>query len=133
MIQEICERYEFSYTILPIEAIFDADIELLDLRTPTPEEQKALEEEKQNDYQHHSTLAENFNEIKDQVIEIPDVDQKRKHFKELIECLPIESSFREDLIFYLKRILISEFCLKYNFKKALFGTNSHKVASQLLG
>ena len=32
----------------------------------------------------------------------------------------------------MKRILISEFCLKYNFKKALFGTNSHKVATQLL-
>jgi len=50
----------------------------------------------------------------------------------MIECLPIESSFREDLIFYLKRIVISWFCLKYNFKKALLGTTSQKVATALL-
>ena len=50
----------------------------------------------------------------------------------MIECLPIESSFREDLIFYLKRMIIAKFCLTHNFKKALLGTNSHKVATDLL-
>lgn len=65
-------------------------------------------------------------------MDCPDLISKRTRFCSLIETLPIESCFREDLIFYMKRILISEFCLKYNFKKALFGTNSHKVATQLL-
>ena len=71
--------------------------------------------------------------MKDKYIEVQDKLDKRKQFKDMIECIPIESSFREDMIFYLKRILISEFCLKYNFKKALFGVDSHKVASKLLG
>lgn len=46
--------------------------------------------------------------------------------------MPVESSFREDLIFFLKRLVITNFSLQYNFKKCLFGTNSHKVATQLL-
>lgn len=50
----------------------------------------------------------------------------------MVECLPIESCFREDLISHLKRMIISSFCLTYNFKKALLGTNAHKVASDLL-
>lgn len=66
------------------------------------------------------------------MIEVPDLLEKRARFQQMIECLPIESSFREDLIFYVKRLLISDFCLRFNFKKALFGTNSMKVASELL-
>jgi tRNA(Ile)-lysidine synthase TilS/MesJ len=50
----------------------------------------------------------------------------------LVESLPLESSFREDLIFYLKRILISDFALRNNFKKVLFGTGSHKIACTLM-
>ena len=66
------------------------------------------------------------------MIEVKDLQEKRTRFQEMIECLPIESSFREDMIFYLKRLLISDFCLRFNFKKALFGTNSQKVATELL-
>jgi tRNA(Ile)-lysidine synthase TilS/MesJ len=32
----------------------------------------------------------------------------------------------------MKKLIISSFCLKYNFKKALFGLNSHNIATQLL-
>ena len=90
---------------------------------------KKLEEEKKNDYENHTALPSNFEEVKDKLLDCPNLDQKRSRFNSLIQTLPIESCFREDLIFYMKRILISEFCLKYNFKKALFGTNSHKVAT----
>ena len=37
------------------------------------------------------------------------------------------------MISYLKKQLLSYYALKYNFKKILFGTNSHKVAANLLG
>ena len=50
MIKDLCGRYQFSYTILPLEAVFDIDCDLLDMRTPTTEEQKKYEEEKANDY-----------------------------------------------------------------------------------
>lgn len=49
-----------------------------------------------------------------------------------MESLPTESNFREDLVLYLKRWLLSEFGLKYNFKKILLGTTGHKLATQLL-
>lgn len=49
-----------------------------------------------------------------------------------MESLPTDSNFREDLIFYLKKWIIADFALKYNFKKVLFGTSGHKVATQLL-
>lgn len=47
MVKEICsQKYGFTYTIIPIEAIFDVSPEILDLKAPTKEEQKNLEEEK---------------------------------------------------------------------------------------
>jgi cytoplasmic tRNA 2-thiolation protein 2 len=52
--------------------------------------------------------------------------------KKLIEALPTTSNFREDIILYFKRWIIAEFALKYNFKKVLFGTTGHKVATNLL-
>lgn len=60
------------------------------------------------------------------------MNDKRERLVKLIECLPIESSFREDLITYLKKIVIAWFCLKYNFKKAMLGNTSQKVAVSLL-
>ncbi len=48
--------------------------------------------------------------------------------KDLLNTLPTESNFREDLVLYLKRWLLSDFALKNNFKKILLGTTGHKVA-----
>lgn len=63
---------------------------------------------------------------------VENLEAKRDRLRQLLACLPIESNFQEDLIFYFKKILIAEFCLKYNFKKALLGTTSHKVATQIM-
>lgn len=49
-----------------------------------------------------------------------------------METLPTSSNFREDLILYFKRWIIVDFALRYNFKKILFGTTGHKVATNLL-
>jgi len=114
---------------VPIEAAFNADF---DLKAPTPEEQKQLDEEKKSDLENHATMSEAFEEVKNNIMPTDDIMEKRERLCKMIECLPIESSFREDLIFYLKRIVISWFCLKYNFKKALLGTTSQKVATALL-
>ena len=75
MIKETCtKKYGFTYTIIPIEAIFDVSPEILDLKTPSQEEMKTLEEEKKQDYEHHTALPENFEEVKDQLLDCPDID-----------------------------------------------------------
>lgn len=60
---------------------------------------------------------------------VNDIEGKRENLKLLIESLPTHSNFREDLILYLKKWVISAFALKYNFKKILLGTTGHKVAT----
>jgi tRNA(Ile)-lysidine synthase TilS/MesJ len=64
-------------------------------------------------------------------VEVEDRIEKRQRLRRLLECLPKESCFREDLVLYFKRMIVSEFSLLFNFKKVLLGTNSHKVAVQL--
>jgi hypothetical protein len=133
MIEEICTKYKFTYTILPLESILDTKQEIVDLRQPTPQEKDQLLEEKKNDFDNHTKLDEEmFAQVRNTRVQIDDLGQKREHLKQLIGCLPPLSNFREDLIWYMKKLVISEFCLKYNFKKALFGTNSHKIATNLL-
>lgn len=71
-------------------------------------------------------------EVANRVIEVSDVAGKREAIKGIMETLPTSSNFREDLILYFKRWIIVDFALKYNFKKILFGTTGHKVATNLL-
>ena len=69
--------------------------------------------------------------MKNKIVEVNDIDAKRRNLAELINSVPKESSFREDLIFSLKKHVIVSFALTYNFKKVLLGTTSHKVACHL--
>jgi len=135
MIKRLCEeKYKFTYTIVPIEAVFDILPASLDVRMPSPQEKEQLLQERKMDEANHATQDDQlFETVKNKHMEIEDLEAKRERFKALISSLPIESSFQEDLIFYLKKLMISDFCLRYNFKKALFGTTSHNVATQLLG
>jgi len=45
----------------------------------------------------------------------------------------LEASFAADLCMFFKKWLISDFCIRYNFKKVFMGTTGHKIATQLLG
>lgn len=90
-----------------------------------------IEEEKKQDEVAHSVPI-NQDEIQNKIMQVDDVEAKRDKLKQLIESLPTHSNFREDLILYLKKWVISAFALKYNFKKILLGTSGHKVATQLL-
>ena len=133
LIKEACESYKFTYTILPLEAIYDIDDERTDLRVSGPEEAQKIEEEKKRDEEQHTEQdALAMASVTNARVEVPQIEEKRDKLRELMECLPTISNFREDLIMYLKRWLIVAFALKYNFKKILFGTTGHKVATQLL-
>ena len=58
------------------------------------------------------------------MVAVDDLDVKRERLEKLLECLSSGSSFRETLVFNLKRLLISNYALRYNFKKVMFGTNA---------
>lgn len=66
------------------------------------------------------------------MLHVENLDEKRRDLQALIHSLPALSSFREDLVVYLKKLLISDFALKFNFKKVLLGTSSQKIAENLL-
>ena len=44
----------------------------------------------------------------------------------------VQPSFQADLIIFLKRQLIADFCLRFNFKRVLLATTGHGIASKLL-
>ena len=92
---------------------------------------KEIAKEKLEDEENHSTPI-NLEEVTNKIIEIDNLKEKRERMKKLIESLPSISSFREDLIFYMKKWVVTDFALKHNFKKVLLGTNAHKVSTQLL-
>ena len=51
----------------------------------------------------------------------------REHLSKLIESLT--APFAADLCFYLKKWIIADFCLTFNFKRVLFATTGHKIAT----
>jgi tRNA(Ile)-lysidine synthase TilS/MesJ len=136
LISEVCKSYQFSYTILPLESIYDLDCPgageawQLDMRVAEdPEVAQKIEEEKKRDEEEHTQQDDKVKEVTNVVVHVENIEEKRKQLRELMECLPTISNFREDMILYLKRWLIVAFALKYNFKKVLFGTTGHKVAT----
>jgi len=127
---EQCNRYNFTYTVLPLEVVYDISSDL-DLKLVDTDTLAKLEEEKKQDELVHSKPL-NEGDILNKVIDTPDLLLKRQRLANLIKSLPKESNFREDLILYLKRWVIADFALMYNYKKVLLGTSGHKVATQLL-
>jgi hypothetical protein len=135
MVKETCTQYKFSYTIVPLEHVLTMDrgtLPGLDMRVADAEDAKQVEEEKKMDEEQHSTFAEGLKDVMCREVPVEDIEEKRQVLRDMMECLPKTSNFREDLILYFKRWLIVEFALRYNFKKVLFGTTGHKVATQLL-
>lgn len=53
IIKSACDRYQFTYTIIPIEAIYDVN-EALDLKLATKEEVEKIDEEKKRDENEHT-------------------------------------------------------------------------------
>jgi len=42
------------------------------------------------------------------------------------------AAFKADLVIFLKKWLISDFALRFNFKRVFMATTAHKTATQLL-
>lgn len=132
-IRETCEKYKFTYTIVPLERVFDIDIgslSTLDMRVADDASHLIEEEKKQDEISHATPVG--LESISCKTVDVENLTHKRETLQKLMECLPSTSNFREDLILYFKRWIIVEFALRYNFKKILFGTTGHKVATNLL-
>jgi len=130
-VKEVCDRYSFTYTIVPLESVFDIDLAAnaaLDMRIADPETVQQIEEEKKQDELVHAVQSADLSSM----VEVADIEAKRQRIRELFKCLPTTSNFREDLVLYFKRWIIVNFALRYNFKKILFGATGHKVATNLL-
>ena len=57
-----CEKYEFTWTILPLESIYDTT---LDLKQPDKDELLKFQEEKKLDFDTHTVLDESvFGKVK---------------------------------------------------------------------
>lgn len=60
-------------------------------------------------------------------IDVVNLSYKTEKLQKLLKTL--NSAFAADLVFYLKKWLIADFCMKHSFKKVLLGTSGHQVAS----
>lgn len=65
------------------------------------------------------------------VVNIDNLEQKHDRLKDLLETVG-PAGFRADLIFFFKKWIMSDFCLRYNFKRIFLGITAHKTATQLL-
>ena len=120
LIREACERYGFTYTILPLERIYELTRDSLN---EEPEDMDAPRfKQLSPDLPMNTTMQldhpEKFQEYSDKL-------------QQLVASL--EAPFASDICFFLKKWLIADFCLTYNFKKVFLGTTGHKIATQLLG
>ena len=64
-------------------------------------------------------------------LEVADIAQRREHLAALIGSL--DAAFAADLCLYLKKWLIADFCLNFNFKRVLLATTGHSIATKLIG
>jgi hypothetical protein len=59
-------------------------------------------------------------------VDVDQKEEKRHRLGRIIESL--DAPWASDIVYFLKRWLIADFCLKYNFKKVLMATTGAKVA-----
>ena len=65
------------------------------------------------------------------MVEVDALREKQARLKELIGCIG-PAGFKADLVLFLKKWVMSDFALKYNFKRVFMATTAHKTATQLL-
>jgi hypothetical protein len=128
---EICKKYGFSYSVLKLESVMEIE-ELPTSMAPTnQEERKEIENAKIQDEENHSAPF-NPEEFMDKEVECLKIEESSDKLEKLIELLPTTMSFREELIFYLKKWIILNFALKYNFKKVLLGIAGHQISTRMI-
>ena len=119
LITSTCEKYQFPYTIVPLESVFDIKQDMLN-DTASQEELDSVV---------YKTLHQDL--LINGCIEVGDLEAHRAQLQKLVGSL--DASFAADLCFFLKKQLIAIFCLDYNFKRVLLATTGHSVATQLIG
>lgn len=120
IVEGACQRYGFTLTVLPIEKIYELD---LDARNDVSEDMDAQKFKSLSE-----TLPLNKGEDLDQPEKLPEYTQE---LQALLGSL--DASFAADVSLFLKKWLIADFCIRHNFKKVFMGTTGHKIATQLLG
>ena len=106
--------------MLPIEKIYELS---LDARNDVGEDMDA---------QKFKSLVETL--PMNRVEELNQPEKLSEYTQEMQALLgSLEASFAADVCLFLKKWLIADFCIRYNFKRVFLGTTGHKIATQLLG
>lgn len=108
---EACTKFNFDYTVLKLESVFD--IEQLNPNTKK-----------------YASLPEESKEYVNHVYE--STEENRQKLTELLKYPSELCSNREDLVFFLKKWLLIDFALKFNFKKLLLGCTALSVTSKVM-
>ena len=114
LITDLCKKYGFTFTVVPLETVYT----LKSQQFPNGVADD-LDSEKYKKF--HAELQVN------QIIASPGTN----HVRELLSA--VEPQFQADLVLALKKHLITDFCLRYNFKRVLLATTGHSIACKLIG
>ena len=114
MIEDTCVRYGFNLSTVLLESVFDIDLDTKNEHVADMEAKIYTESGKELDPNPHC-------------FPVLHLDEKRQRMKSLISTL--DSSFAADLVFYFKKWLMADFCLKHHYKKVFLGTSGHKMSS----
>jgi hypothetical protein len=114
LVIDLCKKYGFPYTVVPLETVYQMKPVQLEKGIPSD-----LEGDKYRNF--HPDLPVN------QILPNPETSKVR----ELLSS--VEPQFQGDLVFALKKHLMMDFCLRYNFKRILLSTSGHSIACKMIG
>jgi len=114
LIEDACIRYGFNLSTIYLESIFDIDLSTKNEAAPDMDAEIY-------------TKSGSDLETEPHVFPVIDFVEKKARLESLINTL--EASFAADLVFYFKKWLMADFCLKHHFKKVFLGTSGHKMSS----
>lgn len=121
LVTEACERYQFDWTVIPLERIFFG----LGPLNQSVAEAGDLDSDKYKEWHPELPRGKIFGQLTPE-----QNDQAQVKIKGIMAC--VDPSFQGDLFFFFKRVLLCEFSMCFNIKRVLMATTGQGVATKLL-
>ena len=114
LIIRVCESYQFTYTIIQLEAVYEVHMEAM--QSDATDLESIIYQKISADLPMNKVMQ--------------CTNGATSKISDLIRS--VEPSFQADLVLFLKKWLIADFCIRYNFKRVLVATTGHGIAVKLL-